>query len=138
MQIIYSDLQDISPDELNLIIKSGIEDVNAKRLLFDSIYNLKSLIPDPMEFKNHIKVLTDFLKYKGLTVILNNEVSELFYPERMSKVNISSIVDVIILLYFLDGQTRFDRALSILKLRRSNYDMSVRKYIIGNNGIEVI
>jgi circadian clock protein KaiC len=138
LQIICSDLQDISPDELNLVIKSSIEDVNAKRLFFDSICNLKSLLPDPMELKNHIKVLTDFLKYNGLTVILNNEVSGLFYPERMSEVNISSIVDVIILLYFLDGQNRFDRALSILKMRRSNYDMSVKKYIIGKNGIEVI
>jgi len=138
LRIIYSNLHNISPDEHNLMIKSCIEEIGAKRLFFDNIYKLESAIPDTLELKNHINLLIDFLKYKGITVMLTNEISGSFNPGQMPEVSISSIVDVIILLHFIDEQSRFDHGISIPKLRGSGHDMSTRKYIIGNNGIEVI
>ncbi len=138
LRIIYSDLHNISPDEHNLIIKSCIEEIGAKRLLLDNIFKLESAIPNRLELKNHIKLFTDFLKHKGITVMLTNEVSGSFNPGQMPDVSISSIVDAIILLHFIDEQSRFDHGISIPKLRCSGHDMSIRKYIIGNSGIEII
>ncbi|MFV9629811.1 MAG: ATPase domain-containing protein [Methanosarcinales archaeon] len=138
LRIIYSNLNNISPDEHNLMIKSCIEEIGAKRLFFDNIYKLESAISDTLELKNHINLLTDFLKYNGITVMLTYEVSGSFNPGQMPEVSISSIVDAIILLHFIDEKSRFDHGISIPKLMSSDHDMSIRKYIIGNNGIEII
>ncbi len=138
LRIIYSNPGDISPDEHNLEIKSQVEDISVKRLLYDGVYNLESVIPDPVELREHIRLLTDFLKYKGVTVMLTNEVSKKSAPDNIPDIGISSIADAIIMLNFTDRQNRFDRTMSVLKLRGSHHDLSVKKYIIGNHGIEIV
>ncbi len=137
LRIIYANPRDISPDEHNLEIKSQVEDINVKRLLYDGVYNLESVIPDPVELREHIRLLTDFLKYKGITVMLTNEVSKNISPDNIHNISISSIADAIIMLNFTDEGNRFDRTLSVLKLRGSQHDLSVRNYIIGDHGIEI-
>jgi len=52
--------------------------------------------------------------------------------------SISSIADAIIMLNFTGGLNRFDRTMSVLKLRASHHDLSVRRYIIGDHGIEIV
>jgi circadian clock protein KaiC len=138
LRMIYVNPRNISPDEHNLDIQSHVENIGAKRLLYDGVYNLESVIPDPVELREHIRLLTDYLKCKGITVMLTNEVSKKFTPDNMPDMSISSIADAIIMLNFTDGQNRFDRTMSVLKLRGSHHDMSVRKYIIGDHGIEIV
>ncbi|MCL7412195.1 MAG: circadian clock protein KaiC [ANME-2 cluster archaeon] len=138
LHIIYSNPNTILPDEHNLIIKSFVEKMDAKRLFYDGVYNLESSLPDTLELKNHIRLLIDFLKGRGVTTMLTNEVPELFTPEKTPEPDISSLADGIIMLHFLDHQNRYDRAMSILKLRGSDHDRSMRKYIIGDGGIEMV
>ncbi|MDF1557355.1 MAG: ATPase domain-containing protein [ANME-2 cluster archaeon] len=138
LKIIYSNPTTILPDEHNQIIRTCVEEMGAKRLFYDGVNNLESIMQDPVDLKNHIRLLINFLKSRGVTVILTNEVSGLFIPDRMPELSISSLADGIIMLHFMDGQNRYERALSILKLRGSDHDMSVRKYIIGDNGVEII
>ena len=52
--------------------------------------------------------------------------------------SISSIVDAIIMLNFTDAGNRFDHTMSVLKLMGSHHDLSIRKYIIGDHGIEIV
>ncbi len=138
LRIIYVNPRNISPDEHNLEIKSQIEDNNVKRLLYDGVYNLESVIPDPVELREHIRLLTDFLKYKGITVMMTNEVSKKITYDNIPDISILSIADAIIMLNFTDGQDRFERTMSVLKLRGSQHDLSVREYIIGVHGIEIV
>jgi len=138
LQIIYSNPNTILPDEHNLIIKSYVEEMNAKRLFYDGVYNLESALPDALNLKKHVRLLIDFLKGRGVTTILTNEVPELFTPEKMPELGISSLADGIIMLHFLDHQNRYERAMSILKLRGTDHDRSVRKYIFGDRGIEMV
>ena len=138
LRIIYANPRSISPDEHNLEIKSQMEDINVKRLLYDGVYNLESVIPDPVELREHIRLLTDFLKYKGITVMLTNEVSKKITYDNIPDISILSIADAIIMLNFRDGQDRFERTMSVLKLRGSQHDLSVREYNIGDHGIETV
>ena len=138
LRIIHSHPQNISPDEHNLKITYCVDEIGAKRLLFDDVHNLESVISDPIALRDHIRVLTDFLKYKGVTVMLTKEVSEQLHPEKMPKLGISSVVDAIILLQFQENHNMFYRVLSILKLRGSNHDRSKRKFLITDNGLEVV
>jgi circadian clock protein KaiC len=138
LSIIYANPRDISPDEHNLEIQSYVENTGAKRLLYDGVYNLESVIPDPVELREHIRLLTDFLESKGITVMLTNELSKKFTSDNIPDIGISSIADAIILLNFAYMQNRFERTMSVLKLRGSHHDLSVRKYIIGNHGIKIV
>lgn len=138
LHIIYSNPNTILPDEHNLIIKFFVEKMDVKRLFYDGVYNLEFALPEPHDLKNHVRLLIDFLKGRGVTTMLTNEVPELFNPEKMPEPAISSLADGIIMLHFLDHHKRYERAMSILKLRGSDHDRYVRKYIIGDGGIEIV
>ena len=51
---------------------------------------------------------------------------------------ISAIVDNLILLRFVEARARLHRLISVLKLRGSNFDLSLREFEITDRGIEVL
>lgn len=138
LKILHTNPYDLLPDEHNLKIKYAIEEIGAKRLFLDGLHNLEIALPDYVELKEHIRLLTDFLKFKGITALLTNEVTELSSLENMRELGISSIADAIIMLHFIEEGSRFERVLSILKLRGSDHDRTIRKYAINDCGIEII
>jgi circadian clock protein KaiC len=138
LRIVHSNPYEILPAEHNLQIKGAIEEIGAKRLFMDGIYNLEIALPESLALKEHIMLLTDFLKYQGITALLSNEVTELSNLNKMPELGVSSIADAILVLHFVEEGSRFERVLSIVKLRGSDHDRTIRKYNINNKGIEII
>jgi circadian clock protein KaiC len=138
LRIIHSNPYEILPDEHNLKIKCAIEEIGAKRLFMDGIYNLEIAMPDNLEMKEHIMLLTDFLKFQGITALFTNEVTELSNLDKMPELGVSSIADAILILHFVEDDSRFERMLSIIKLRGSDHDRTIRKYNINDNGVKII
>ena len=138
LRILHSNPHEILPDEHNLLIKCAIEEIGAKRLFMDGIYNLEIALPDNLEMKEHVMLLTDFLKFKGITALFTNEVTELSNLDKMPELGVSFIADAILVLHFVEDGIRFERVLSVVKLRGSDHDRTIRKYHINNNGVEII
>jgi len=85
--------------------------LGAKRLFMDGIYNLEIVLPESLEMKEHVMLLIDFLKFKGITALFTNEVNELANLDKMPELGVSSIADAILVLHFVEDGIRFERVL---------------------------
>ena len=80
---------------------------------------------------------SEMLRMLDVTSVLSEEL-DLFRPElRMPNPEIASVSEGVILLRYVELRSQVHRLLSILKMRETEYDTSLREFRIGPRGIEV-
>jgi len=118
-------------------IDAIIAEIDAKRIVVDSISHLESFIPAP-ELRGELYRLVNHLKMKELTSIFTSESHEVFGNHRVvTGVGLSFLVDCIILLRVVEIQSSLKKALTILKIRGSDHDKQLREFEITPQGIEI-
>jgi len=114
-----------------------IAEINAKRIVIDSISHLESFIPAP-ELRGELYRLVNHLKMKELTTIFTAESHEVFGDHLVvTGVGLSFLVDCIILLRVVEIQSSLKKALTILKIRGSDHDKQLREFEITSQGVKV-
>jgi circadian clock protein KaiC len=79
------------------------------------------------------------LRRQGITRLLTSEIPEMFGAFVVSEFGISFVADSVILLRYVEMAGRVARALSVLKMRGSDHDKSVREFrITAGAGMEVL
>jgi circadian clock protein KaiC len=81
--------------------------------------------------------MIDFLKNKQITTVLTSLTGAGDAPEQ-SEVGISSIIDTWILLRNIEVEDDRERLLYILKSRGMAHSSRVRRFLITDNGIELL
>ena len=118
-------------------IDAIISEINAKRIVIDSISNLESFIP-ASELRGELYRLVNHLKMKELTSIFTAESHEVFGNHLVvTGVGLSFLVDCIILLRIVEVQSSLKKALTILKIRGSDHDKQLREFEITSEGIRI-
>lgn len=133
-----------SPFELDVdvhyaVICEHIEKNQIERLVVDGLTAIRSALHDDRRFREFMHGLMAFTKQRLMTTVLCYEHPELFGMSRfMPEAGISSIVDNIILLNFVELGDRLHRALTVVKARGSNHTLTTREYVIGQGGLDVL
>jgi circadian clock protein KaiC len=105
----------------------------AKRVVFDDITGLKSICTDD-EFYLLIKNLTQLAKSKETTALLTLTTNELA-GFSITGMGLSTVMDSIILMRYVEVEGRMDRSMILLKMRGTKHDNIIRKFSIGKGGI---
>ncbi len=134
---LYSSPVEIQPDIHASLIREAVERVGAKRILIDSIKDIEIATPDKVRFKDYIYSIVNEFKAKGISLILTNEIAELFGSFQLSEYGVSFIADNVILLRYVELMGRMDHAINILKVRGSLHSKEIRKFEITGNGIRI-
>jgi circadian clock protein KaiC len=74
---------------------------------------------------------------KNVSVMMTQEVTELFGVTRLSEYGISHISDNVVLLQFLRGDSEVKRAITVLKTRGSAHDQRIRQFEITREGLSL-
>jgi circadian clock protein KaiC len=115
-----------------------ISELNIKRVLIDSITLFKSLVQDPINLRKEIYSLINYFKAKGITAIFTHELPKLRGGElSISDFGLGFLVDSIILLRYVEIGSELKKSVTIIKLRGSNHDKSIREFMIGLKGVEI-
>ena len=118
-------------------IDAIIAEINAKRIVVDSISNLEHFIP-ASELRGELYRLVNHLKMKELTSIFTAESHEVFGNHLVvTGVGLSFLVDCIILLRIVEIQSTLKKALTVLKIRGSDHDKQLREFEITPQGIKI-
>jgi circadian clock protein KaiC len=123
--------------ELATQIKETIEEIKAKRLLFDGTASLQRMLPQYMPLPEFMEDLVNYLKNKNTTAIYTNETSNLTGATQITGRGISTMMDAVILLRYVEIKSEIRKAISVLKMRGSNHDKEIREIIISEKGVEV-
>src|SRR3984957_8422793 len=139
IQVLYDSPQELEIDaHFDRIIRT-IEEHKIERLLIDGMTSYRRALGDPGLYRDFIHSLVAYTKNKLMTTFFNYENPELFgVSNYMPDFAISSIVDNLILMTFVELGSSLRRAITVAKARGSEHEFVTREYTIGPGGISLL
>jgi circadian clock protein KaiC len=139
IRVLYDSPQELEVDaHFDLIIRT-IEEHKIQRLLIDGMTSYSNALGDQGLYRDFIHSLVAYSKHNLMTTFFNYENPELFgVTHYMPDYAISSIVDNLILLNFVELGTSLRRAITVAKARGSEHQFVTREFTIGPGGISLL
>ncbi|KTT19030.1 MULTISPECIES: ATPase domain-containing protein [Pseudomonas] len=123
-------------DQLGARLIEQVQATGAKRVLIDSLGALSRLATEPGRLNAFFRALTGELRARQVSVMLTWEMRDIFGAEISAPApDLSSIVDNLVLMRFVEHDGTLRRMLSILKVRDSAHDASLHELVIASTGI---
>lgn len=123
-------------DGLGNKLLSAVRERGVKRLFVDGVDGLRQSAAHPDRISHFLAALTNELRVLGVTTLYTSELQELFSQDvRLPISGISSLVENIFFLRFVELHAQLHRMLSVVKMRDSDYDSTLREYRITSRGI---
>jgi len=125
---------DLNIDEWVYVLLGLIEETSAKRVVIDSLADLASAAGETVRFREWMFSLIQRCTRAGVSLMLTNEVPDLFHLERISENAISHLADNVVLLQYVREGAELARTLTVLKTRAMPHRPVVHRYEITNEG----
>lgn len=137
VELMYRAPVDLYLDEWVHELLEIIERTDARRIMIDSLGDLRATSTDETRFREYIYSLLQRCSRQGITVMMTQEVAELFGITRLSEFGISHVSDNVVLLQFIRGDSRVRRGVTVMKTRASAHDQNVLEFEITSDGFVV-
>ncbi len=125
-----------SPDEFSSQVRLEVEKAGAQIIMIDSVLGYKLSFQGEDLIRN-VHTLCQYLKGRGVTTILTNEVTSITGDFKVTELGVSYLADNIIFLRYLEIRGQMRRAIGILKKRLSDFEKTLREFEISRYGIKV-
>jgi circadian clock protein KaiC len=135
VEILYRSPVDIYIDEWVYELMAVVERTGARRVLIDSLADLRMAAPDETRFREFVYSLTQRFSRRGVSILITMEIPDLFHYERLSESALSHLSDNVVLLQYVQDDHSIQRAVSVIKSRASYHDPAIRPFLIGRDGI---
>jgi len=132
--VMYRTPVDLYVDEWVYDLLDSIERTGAKRVLIDSLGDLRATGIEELRFRELMYSLLQRCTRRGVSVMMSQEVPELFGTTRLSEQGISHLSDNVVLLQFVVDDAEIKRAISVVKTRSSAHDPHIRQFDITSEG----
>jgi circadian clock protein KaiC len=126
---------DVEIDEWVYELLDLVARVGARRVLIDSLADLAIAAGDEGRFREWMYSLTHRFSRRGISLLMTQEIPELFELVRVSDNGLSHMSDNVLLLQYVRGNGSLQRVLTVLKTRASRHDPAVRQFDITSAGI---
>lgn len=129
-----------TPDEFSYVVREDVEKNEVSIVMIDSVSGYFLSFGSDYNERDMIKglhALCEYLKNRGITVIMLNELKKITGDFKPTDYGISYLADNIIFLRYLEVQGMLKKAIGVLKKRMSDFENTMREFKITNNGIKV-
>lgn len=92
----------------------------------------------PQAAFDYLMRMLNFLKERGITILMVNQTAGTRQQLEISGNGISSMIDTVVFFSYVHGDGETNRAIQVLKSRGSSHSNQVRECVITDNGIEVL
>ncbi len=130
-EVLLASLQDPNSPLNRMIVEQDI-----RRVVVDSVTHFRRLSNDTHELRKIYNALINALKRDEVTTILIGEESRAQYTQQEPG-RLTFVVDVIILLRYIEIDSAIQRAILVLKMRGSNHVKEIRHYEIKEGGLVI-
>ncbi|TDD71879.1 hypothetical protein E1262_03875 [Jiangella aurantiaca] len=137
VELMYRPPVDLYLDEWVYDLLEILERTGAQRVALDSLGDLRAACGDELRFREYVYSLLQRCARRGISVIMTQEVPELFGVRQLSEYGVSHLSDNVLLLQFLRGDSELKRAITVLKTRGSGHTQQLRQFDITSQGVVV-
>lgn len=138
VRVLWRPPLELGPDAWAWDLLAVVEEHQPKRLVIDAFTDLLGLFADPERQTRFAHALTNELRRRGVTTIFTFEIDTFVGQELATPVpNVSAMMDAGIVVRSVELESRLRHLVSVLKLRQSHFDPTIREFVIGDEGIVV-
>ena len=145
IKFVVVNLIDVSNDKLLYNIINAAEKIKAKRVIMDSVSSLFSATMGEEQVRQFLLQASRYFKANAITCIMNYLASSSFGAARgqllsslvTNEMRLSSLLDGIIILLYVERGQKIRKLLSVLKLRGSQHSKEIFSYEIEKDGIKM-
>jgi circadian clock protein KaiC len=141
VRLVYDRPQEIEIDRHFLQVEKLVKEFRPQRVVIDSLSTYgSSLGPTGRSFRDFFHAVVALMKEHQITTIYNHENPELLgMSSVMGPFGVSSLVDNVILLNWVELADTFRQALTIAKMRANAFDRTTRECeILSGQGMRVL
>ncbi len=113
-----------------------VEEFKPQHVIIDAISACERMGGKQASFEYLMRLL-NFLKERAITIILTNQTTGTKAHIEISGNGISSMVDAVIFISYIQGEGETNRTIQILKARGSKHMNQVREFRIEDEGIQI-
>lgn len=126
-------------DEMLHELLALIDATGARRVVLDSLpgFELAMAPDDRDDFREALYRMTTVLSTKGVTILMTSELEDRFNELRFSPYGSAVLVDVVIMLRYLEVQSELRTVVSVIKVRGSRHSRQIRSFEISEMGIAI-
>jgi circadian clock protein KaiC len=135
VEVMYRSPVDIYIDEWVYDLMDTVERTGARRVLIDSLADLRVSAGDEIRFHEFTYSIVQRFSRQGVSVLMTSEIPRLFGAERLSDSAVSPLADNVVMLGYQRERDTIGRTITVIKTRASRHDPAVRKFVIGPRGI---
>ena len=138
VRIVWNAPQEVLLDAWARAVLATIAEHGARRLFIDSLNDVQRLALFPERLPAFLSTLENEFRTRAVTSIYAAEINTLVGSDvEVPPRGMPTTVDNAILLRYVELHSQLRRLISIVKLRQSAYDTSIREFAITERGLEV-
>jgi circadian clock protein KaiC len=125
-------------DALGHRLLNAVRQGNIRRVFIDSLGGMSRAAVRSQRIVEFFTALINELRARGVTVIATWEIRDMFdFNAQAPALELSSIFDNMVLLRFIESHAQLRRILTVIKVRDSQYDPSLREMMLSPDGIQL-
>jgi circadian clock protein KaiC len=138
LEIIWQPPTEGIMDELGHRLLDAVRRRGVRRLFVDGLGGFIEPVTQPGRISRYFAALANELRARQVTTVYTLETRDLIGTQIQLPINgISSLVENLVALRYVEYRARIHRLLSILKVRNSRYDTALREFVIGDSGVSL-
>jgi circadian clock protein KaiC len=137
--LVHTHAPDLSIEEIVLRIMTEIRRLKATRVVIDSLSGFELAIAPTFrpDFRESLSRMVTALAAAGATVLMTSELEDRYTDLRFSPYGTAFMTDAIIVMRYMEVDSRLSRMLAVVKVRASDHSNQLREYRIDDDGIHV-
>ena len=117
------------------LITKLVAEIKLRRVLIDTAACFNQLATSAVELRSIYNKVLHSLEKDNITTVFTSEVEELIGDTKIFNHSLSYVVDVVVLLRYVEIEGEMRRAVLVLKTRGSKHEEAIREYQISSKGI---
>jgi circadian clock protein KaiC len=130
---------DLSVDEIAGLLITEIRRLKASRVVIDSLSGFEVALAPTFrdDFRESLGRLVSSLASTGASVLMTSELEDRYTDLRFSPYGTAFMTDAIMVMRYIEVESRLQRVLAVVKVRASNHSNELRLFQIDDDGIRI-
>jgi circadian clock protein KaiC len=130
------DPAELSPGQLNWLVRHAVEEENARLILIDSLNGYLQSMSDDRALSLQLHELLTYLNQQGVvTILILAQHGLIGYMQ--TPVDVTYLADTVLTLRYFEARGAVHKALSVVKKRTGSHEGTIRELRIADTGVTV-
>ncbi|HWH84844.1 MAG TPA: ATPase domain-containing protein [Burkholderiaceae bacterium] len=130
---------DLSIDEIVVQLLAEVERLQATRVVIDSLSSFELAVAPTFrsDFRESLSRMVVALAGVGVTVLMTSELEDRYTDLRFSPYGTAFMTDAIIVMRYIEVESRLRRVIAVVKVRASAHSHELREFSIDDGGLHI-